>query len=165
MRLTVYLPAQLPGVMVSGLCVTVTGPPQLSLATTPESSAGGICEAQDTVRSAGHWVMTGGLVSLTVIVCVQFALLLHASLAVYVRLTVYLPEQLPGVMVSGLCVTVTGPPQLSLATTPESSGGGTCDAHDTVTSAGHWVITGALVSLTVMVCVQLTLLLQESLAL
>ena len=68
--------------MVCGLCVTVTGPPQLSLATTPESSAGGICEAHDTVRSAGHWVMTGGLMSLTVMVCVQLALLLHASLAV-----------------------------------------------------------------------------------
>src|SRR5207247_5932362 len=97
--------------MLSGLWVTVTGPPQLSLATTPESSAGGICEAQDTIPSAGHWLMTGGLVSLTVMVCVQLALLLQGSLAVYVRLTVYLPSQLPGVMVSGLCFTVTGPPQ------------------------------------------------------
>jgi len=79
---TVYLPGQLPGVIVSPLCVTVTGPPQLSVATTPASSGGGMSEAQDTVRSAGHWLMTGALVSLTVIVCVQLTLLLQASLAV-----------------------------------------------------------------------------------
>jgi hypothetical protein len=75
-------PAQLPGVIVSGPCVTVTGPPQLSLAVTPESSGGGTCEAQETVASAGQWVMTGGLVSLTVMVCVQVTLLLQESLAV-----------------------------------------------------------------------------------
>jgi len=67
-------------------------------------------------------------------------------------------------MVSPLCVTVTGPPQLSVATTPASSGVGMSDVHDTVRSAGHWVMTGAVVSLIVMVCVQLTLLLHESLA-
>ena len=61
---------------------------------------------------------------MTVIVCMQLALLLHASLAVYVRLTVNFPGQLPGVVVSGPCVTVTVPPQLSLATTPASFGGG-----------------------------------------
>ena len=102
--------------------------------------------------------------SLMVMVCVQLTLLLHESLAVYVRLTVNLPGQLPGVIVSGPCVTVTGPPQLSLATTPASFGGGICEAQDTVTSAGHWVITGALVSLTVIICVQLELLLHESFA-
>src|SRR5215471_19321953 len=137
MRLTVYFPGQLPGVVVSGPCVTVTGPLQLSLATTPASFGGGICEAHDTVTSAGHWVITGALVSLTVIVWVQLALLLQESLAMYVRLTVYFPGQLPGVIVSGPCVTVTGPPQLSLAVTPESSGGGTCEAHDTAASAGQ----------------------------
>jgi len=80
------------------------------------------------------------------------------------RLTVYLPGQLPGVIVSGPWVTVTGPPQLSVAITPESFGGGICAAHDTVASPGHWVITGAVVSLTVMIWVQLTLLPQVSLA-
>src|SRR5215472_4146425 len=104
---------------MSGPCVTVTGPPQLSVATTPASFGGGICEAHDTVTSAGHWVIIGALVSLTVMVCVQLALLLHVSLAEYVRLTVYFPGQLPGMIVSGPCVTVTGPPQLSVATTPE----------------------------------------------
>jgi hypothetical protein len=69
-------------VIVSGPCVTVTGPPQLSLATTPASFGGGICEAHDTVTLLGHCVITGGVVSLTVMVCVQLALLLHESLAV-----------------------------------------------------------------------------------
>jgi hypothetical protein len=54
----------------------------LSLATTPESSGGGICEAHDTVTLVGHCEITGGVVSLTVMVCVQVALLLHESLAV-----------------------------------------------------------------------------------
>src|ERR1043166_9477999 len=98
MRLTVYFPEQLPGVIVSGPCVTVTGPPQLSLAATPASFGGGICEAHDTVASAGHWVITGALVSLTVMVCVQLALLLHESLAVYTRVTVYLPGHLTRVI-------------------------------------------------------------------
>jgi hypothetical protein len=78
----VNFPAQLPGVIVSGPCVTVTGPPQLSLAATPASFGGGICEAHDTVALLGHCAITGGVVSLTVIVCVQLALLLQESLAV-----------------------------------------------------------------------------------
>ena len=82
MRVTVKLPGQIPDATVSPLCVTVTGPPQSSVATTPESSGGGICEKQDTVWSAGHWLITGAVVSLTVMVCVQLALLLHVSLAV-----------------------------------------------------------------------------------
>src|SRR5436309_15156518 len=101
MRLTVYLPGQLPGAVVSGPSLPVTGPPQLSLATTPASFGGGIWEAHDTVTSARHWVITGALVSLTVMVCVQLALLVHESLAVQVRVTVFLPCQFPGVIVTG----------------------------------------------------------------
>src|SRR5437867_2835043 len=114
-----YLPAQLPGVMLSPLCVTVTGPPQLSLATTPESSGGGMSEAQDTVRSAGHWVITGAFVSRTVMTCAQLALLLHESLAVHVR-TMVLLQSVPLEVSVKLTATVAS--QSSLAVTVGAGG-------------------------------------------
>ena len=104
---------------MSGPCVTVTGPLQLSLATTPASFGGGICDAQDTVTSAGHWVITGALVSLTVMVCVQLALLLHASLAVQFRVMV-LWQSVP--LDVSLKLTTTTPSQSSIAVTVGAGG-------------------------------------------
>src|SRR5215471_2344272 len=119
MRLTVYFPGQLPGVVVSGPCVTVTGPPQLSLATTPASFGGGICEAHDTVTSAGHCVITGALVSLTVIVCAQLTLLLHVSVAIQVRVMI-LWQSVP--LEVSLKLTATVPSQSSRAVTVGADG-------------------------------------------
>ena len=65
-------------------------------------------------------------------------------------------------------VTVTAPPQFSAMVPPWArkllelvAGAGTATAHSTVTFVGH-VITGAVVSLTVMVWSQFVLLLQSS---
>jgi len=65
--------------------LTTTPPPQLSLVVTLLVFGAGTWLAQLTVRLVGQ-VMLGGLVSLTVMVCVQVALLPHWSVARYVRL-------------------------------------------------------------------------------
>src|SRR5258708_40030558 len=78
-------PAQLLELIESACQLTVTAPPQLSLVVTVLVSGTGTWLAQPTVRPVGQ-VMLGGLVSLTVIVCVQVALLPHWSVARYVRL-------------------------------------------------------------------------------
>jgi hypothetical protein len=57
----------------------------------------------------------------------------------------------------------TGVPQLSVAVTRVISGAGISVVQATVKFAGH-VITGAMVSCTVMVCVQVDVLPQESAA-
>ena len=67
--------------MVSLTKVTVIDPPpQPSLAVTKLVSGAGTSEAQLTVTGAGQ-VMVGGVISWTVIVWVQSALLPHASVA------------------------------------------------------------------------------------
>ena len=57
----------------------------------------------------------------------------------------------------------TGTPQLSNAMTDVISGGGTSVIQATVIGTGH-VIVGAILSLTVMICVQVVVLPQESAA-
>ena len=59
--------------------ITVTAPPQLSVARTEAMLDGGTSEKHVTVTGAGHVVIVGGVVSLTVIVCVQVAMLPHVS--------------------------------------------------------------------------------------
>ena len=73
--------AHVPGVTTS-LDVTVIVPPQLSVATTAPVLAAGTAEAQLTVVFAGMLVITGAVLSSTVIVCVCDELLPHASVAV-----------------------------------------------------------------------------------
>ena len=67
--------------MTSLTKVTVTGPPQLSEAVTRLVSGAGTNEAHCTVTGPGQ-VTDGGVVSLTVMVCVQLELLLDASVSV-----------------------------------------------------------------------------------
>src|SRR5438876_11023394 len=100
-------------------------PPELSVASTAASLAAGTCAAHWTVPSGAHWVITGGVVSLTVIVWVQVELLRSEERRVGKGGTVNLPGQLPGEIASAPCVTVTVPPQLSVATTAASSAAGT----------------------------------------
>src|SRR5439155_1409475 len=83
--------------------------------------------------------------------------------AVSVRLTTNLLMQAPA-LVRSLWVMTGMPPQLSVATTALWSAGGTALAQETVTSVGMLLITGALVSLTEMVCVRLLQLPQLSVA-
>src|SRR6266576_3175989 len=136
--------------------LTVTAPPQLSLVVTLLVSGMGTCPAQLTVRLIGQ-LMLGGLVSLTVIVCVQVALLPHWSVARYVRLTTNCPGQLLELIESPCQLTVTAPPQLSLVVTLFVSGAGIWFAQPTVRFVAQLIL-GGLVSLTVMVCVQVALL-------
>jgi hypothetical protein len=64
---------------------------------------------------------------------------------------------------TSLIKVTTGVPQLSVAVTNVMSGAGTSVTQATVTGAGQ-VICGAMLSLTVMVCVQVVVLPQESAA-
>ena len=66
-------------VVTSGRTVTVTVPPQLSLAVVmPAGFAGGTRLAHETVTGGGQ-VIVGGVLSKTVIVCAHVAELLHSS--------------------------------------------------------------------------------------
>jgi len=87
--------------------------------------------AQPTMRLLGH-VMLGGLVSLTVMICVQVALLPHWSVAPYVRLITNCPAQLLELIESPCQLTVTAPPQLSPVVTLLVFGAGTWLAQPTV---------------------------------
>src|ERR1051326_3303724 len=103
--------------------------------------------------SAGHWIvcgpptplMVGGVVSMTVIVWLAWAVLPHASMAVQVRVTVLVLPQ-PLTVVSA---------ELSVAVPHVSPGVGVLNTG----SAGHWIVcvpptplmVGGVVSITVIV--------------
>src|SRR6266446_6916199 len=154
--------AQLLELIESPCQVTVTAPPQLSLLVTLLVSGVGTRLAQLTVRLVGQ-VMLGGLVSWTVMVWVQVALLPHKSVARYVRLMTKRLAQLLELIESPCQVTVTAPPQLSLVVTLLVSGAGTRLAQLTVRLLVQLML-GGLVSWIVMVWVQVALLPQRSVA-
>src|SRR6266404_5204069 len=112
---------QLLGLIESPCHVTVTAPPQLSLVVTLLVPGAGTRLAQLTVRLVGQ-VRLGGLVSWTVMVWVQVALLPHKSVARYVRLMTKRLAQLLELIESPCHVTA--PPQLSLVVTLLVSGAG-----------------------------------------
>ena len=62
--------------------------------------------------------------------------------------------ELPFEGVSLKWMIATAPPQPSVAVIDVGAGGGTCEKHVTVTGAGHEIIVGGVVSLTVIVCEQ-----------
>src|SRR5210317_1630294 len=137
-------------------CVTVTGP-QLSVAVTRVISAAGTSPMHSTVTAGGH-VISGGVVSSMVMVCVHVAMFPQSSSAWYVRVITsghVLPSE-----TSPRCVTVTGP-QLSVAVTRVISAAGTSPMHSTVTAGGH-VISGGVISSMVMVCVHVAMFPQSS---
>src|SRR5512133_773256 len=119
-------------------------------------STAGTSGGQATVTSAGHTI-TGAMLSLMVMIWVQVAVLPQESAAWYVR--VITRGQLPD-HTSPTKVT-TAVPQLSVAVTAVMSGAGTSGGQATVTFPGH-TITGAMLSLTVMICVQVAVFPQES---
>lgn len=67
--------------------MTVTTPPQLSVAITLAVLGAGTAEAQLTVTGAGQ-VITGGVWSFTVITCVHSVKLPQTSVALYVLVIV-----------------------------------------------------------------------------
>ena len=106
-------------------------------------------------------VIVGGVVSTTVRLAVHCTERPPVSVAVRVTRVVPRPVKVePG---AGVCVIVTQQ-QLSVATTAPWLAAGRALAHWTVTSAGMLVMTGAVLSLTVMVWVWLLLLPQTSVA-
>ena len=69
-------------VVTSAATVTTTAPAQLSVAMMALTSAAGMPAAQLTVTFATQAVITGGVLSSTVIVCVHVAVLPQTSAAV-----------------------------------------------------------------------------------
>ena len=67
-------------VIIGQIGITVTGPPQLSEAVTRLMFGASTCEKHWKLNGAGQ-VIDGGVVSLTVIVCVHVAWLPHESVA------------------------------------------------------------------------------------
>jgi len=113
-------------------------------------SAAGTLPPHDTITPPAGQVITGGVASFTVMVCVCEDELPQISVAVYVLATVNLLAHDPAVTTS-LLVTVIVPLQLSVAITAVLLAAGTALAQLTVTFAGMLVITGAVWSLTVIV--------------
>jgi len=104
----------------------------------------GTSDAHCTVIAAGQ-VMVGGVLSNTVITCMQVAELPHASVERYVLLTIYRFTQVWFTVTSLTKVTTgAGPEQLSLVVTPAILGEGTNDAHCTVILAGQVIVGGVL---------------------
>ena len=96
-------------------------------------------------------------------ICVQDAVLPHASVARYVLVNEKLLAHPWPVMTSPTWVTVTTPPQLSAVMTAPVLTAGTSFAQETVVLAGQ-VMVGGVTSLTVMTCVQVAELPQASVA-
>ena len=114
------------------------------------------------VGAAGQ-VIVGGVVStVLVIVCVQVALLPHASVARYV-LTVVSVQPLV-VTTSPTCVIVIVPVQLSVADTVVMSGAGTAWLQVSVGGAGQVIVGGVVSTVLVIVCVHVALLPHASVA-
>jgi hypothetical protein len=133
----------------SPTCVTMTAP-QLSDAVPPAKSGGGTSGSHCTVTFGGH-VIVGGVVSTTVMVCVQVAMLPHASVAFQVRVIVCAFPQPEAA--ESLKVTVGVRPQLSVAVAIPVADGLVLAGHCSVALVGH-VITGGVVSATLTILVQ-----------
>ena len=155
-RVTLYTPAQLPGVVASTKVTTGLGS-QVSLALgSGNTGVFGHCMGD----TAGGQLITGGVVSITSTVWLQEAELPLQSVAVQVRVILYTPWQLPGVVTSAN-VTVGDWSQLSLAVGFGNSGAFGHWMGDT--GAGH-VMTGGVVSITSTVWLHEALLPLQSVA-
>ena len=102
-----------------------------------------------TVASGGQ-VITGAVVSTTVMAWTHELLLPAQSVAVQVRVITMVLRQVPGAVLS-VKVTIGAGSQLSVAVALPVTPGSVEVLHWTVAGAGQ-VITGAVVSTTVMVC-------------
>ena len=135
---------------------TGTWPSQISDAIKLSLQIGGI-GLHPSSPPVGRGGSTGAAVSTTVTSWVATTMLSQLSAAVHTR--VRMAGQTPLVVSSN--ATGTSPMQSSMAVT--SAGGGTW-SHSTVTSPGTPSSTGAVVSTTVICCVQTTVLSQSSVA-
>jgi hypothetical protein len=118
--------------------------------------------SQETVTAAGTPLNTGAVVSLTVMVWLQLALLPLLSVAVQLRVITLLQLE-PGTLWLSLKLTATTPSQLSVAVTLAAAG--TALEHCTLAvAAGQPLNTGASRSTTITCCVQVAALPQASVA-
>jgi hypothetical protein len=149
-----YSPAQAPGVVTSAKLKLAV--PQASLAVGEEKEG---ITVHSIVISAPTPLMTGAVLSSTVIVCEAVEVLPQASVAVHVLVMEYSPAQAPGVVTS-LNVSV-AVPHASLAVGEENEG---VTVHSIVISAPTPLMTGAVLSSTVIVCAAVAVLPQASAA-
>jgi hypothetical protein len=153
-RVTLYDPAQAPGVVISEE-VSVKALPQASTAVATANTG---VAGQLMVVGSGNAAMTGAVISCTLMVCEAVELLPQASVAVHVRVTLYDPAQAPGVLTS-LWVREKTLPQLSVAVATAKTG----DAGQLmVVGAGNAAITGVILSSTIINCEQVPKLLFTS---
>src|SRR5688500_11569993 len=101
-------------ITASPVCVTIGIPSQLSVAVGALVFGAGTSLAHSTVTSAGQ-VMPGGVLSVTVIVCVQELEFPQSSVAIKLRRMTTSCGQLPGMKPSIFSDIVTAVSQLSVA--------------------------------------------------
>src|SRR5438132_4028182 len=101
----VHLLARLTLFPYTTLFRSVTGPPQLSVAVTALSLAAGTRLAHCTVASGAHCVITGAVVSLTVMVWTDRQSTRLNSSHTVISYTVYCLAKLTGTITSASCVT------------------------------------------------------------
>ena len=141
---TLYDPAQAPFVVAS-VDVKVNALPQASVAVATANSG---VAGQFIVEGAGNAPITGASVSITLIVCDAVEAFPQASVAVQVLVTLYDPAHAPSVVTSA-DVSVNALPQASVAVATANSG---VAGQFIVDGAGNAPITGASVSITLIVC-------------
>jgi TATA-box binding protein (TBP) (component of TFIID and TFIIIB) len=137
-RVTLYEPAQAPGVVTSA-DVRVNALPQASEAVATANTG---VFGQSIVAGDGKEAITGAVTSCTLIVWLALLLLPQASVAVQVRVTLYEPAQAPGVVTSA-DVKDGEASQLSVAVATAKLG---VAGQSMVVRAGRAAITGAVVS-------------------
>src|SRR5438128_5569922 len=159
-RMMTLVLGQTPGTLLS-LWVTTGAGSQLSVAVALPVAIGSLEVLHWTVASGGQ-VITGAVVSTTLMVCTQELLLPAQSVAVQVRvMTLVLRDALP--ILLSVCVITGAGSQLSVAVALPVAVGSLEVLHWTVASGGQ-VITGAVVSTTLMVCTHELLLPAQSVA-
>src|SRR4029079_587700 len=138
----VYSLAQVPGALASVEVIDTV--PHASLAVgVPNDGVSG----HSMVAATGTEVNTGAVLSVTVIVCDAVAVLPHASVAINVLVRVYSLAQVPGALASVEVIDTV--PHASLAVGVPNVG---VSGHSMVAAAGTEVNTGAVLSVTVIVC-------------
>ena len=137
-RVMLYDPAQVP-VVVASAKVRVNALPQASMAVAASNTG---TSGQFIVDGAGRAAITGAVTSCTVMVWLAVEVLLQASVAVQVRVTLYDPAQIPLVVTSAK-VSVNELPHSSSADASVKFG---VSGQFIVVGAGREAITGAVTS-------------------
>jgi hypothetical protein len=148
--------------VVTSIYVIVGITSQLSDALADPVFAGSVDAVHSMVTLSGH-VITGGVLSSTVITCTQVLELPQSSVAFQVRLIVYSCGQVGEAVVTSIKVMVGIISQLSDAVADPVLAGRVDAVHSIVTLIGH-VITGGVLSSTVITCTQVLKLPQSSVA-